>query len=135
MPRNRARSVLVLAAAPLCLRDKHTHDNRLSQGKQRESQGSLSASPSPPQGFTDPRIYKRRTMDVLNPAIAAATGNARFESITLRLFKLPRGRLETTQEDFGQVAVYKGTVELSAAAYVLDLEHKFEKARCDELGG
>jgi hypothetical protein len=35
---------------------------------------------------------------------AEVVGNARFFSRTFRLFKLPRGRLETLCEDYGQVA-------------------------------
>ena len=51
-------------------------------------------------------------------------GEAKFYSITFRLFKLPG--LETLCEDYGQVATYKGTVEGQEAAYQLDMHHRFE---------
>ena len=37
-------------------------------------------------------------------------GEAKFYSLTYRL-KLPEGRLETLCEDYGQYAVYKGTID------------------------
>ena len=58
-------------------------------------------------GFLDPRKLPPVTpVEVENPALRQIIGNARFFSITFRLFKLP-GMIETTCEDYGQVAIYK----------------------------
>jgi hypothetical protein len=59
-------------------------------------------------------------------------GAARFFSITYRLFKLREGRLESSQEDYGHVATYNGTIDGAEAAYSLDASHRFEKARWRE---
>jgi hypothetical protein len=58
-------------------------------------------------------------------------GEARFFSITYRLFKLPQGRLEAlgAEEDYGQWAAYKGTLSGAGGAYSLDERHRFVKAR------
>ena len=46
-------------------------------------------------------------IDVKDPQLIDLVGEARFTSMTYRLFKLP-GLLESLCEDYGQVAVYKG---------------------------
>jgi arsenite methyltransferase len=61
--------------------------------------------------------------------LARKLGAARFFSITYRLFKLREGRLESSQEDYGHIATYKGTIEGAEAVYSLDASHRFEKAR------
>ncbi len=65
-----------------------------------------------------------------NAQFAEKVGEARFTSATFRLFKLPPGRLEPLGgEDYGQFAVYKGTIPGAPAAYSLDERHRFEKVR------
>jgi hypothetical protein len=81
-----------------------------------------------PQGFADPRIISSAPIAVTDAALADALGEAKFTSITFRLFKLPPGRLETLCEDYGQWVSYKGTVPGAGAAYSLDDHHRFEKA-------
>jgi arsenite methyltransferase len=81
------------------------------------------------QGFPDPRVMSSAPIAVTDASMAAALGEARFFSITHRLFKLPNGRLETLCEDYGQWVAYKGTVEGAGGAYQLDDHHRFEKAR------
>lgn len=58
-------------------------------------------------GFTDPRKLSVEPIEVRDEALREVLGEARFYSITYRLFKLP-GHLEDLCEDYGQVAVYKG---------------------------
>jgi len=74
-------------------------------------------------GFTDPRVLSTRPMSIDNAAIADKLGNAQFSSIQFRLFKLPN--LETLCEDYGQVAVYKGTITEHKHGYQLDDHHWF----------
>ena len=80
-------------------------------------------------GFADPRVMTRAPVAITDEAIAKAVGGAAFTSITYRLFKLPPGRLETLCEDYGQYAVYKGTVEGAPHAYALDDHHLLQKGK------
>eukprot|EP01059_Diplonema_ambulator_P010566 TRINITY_DN20582_c0_g1_i1.p1 TRINITY_DN20582_c0_g1~~TRINITY_DN20582_c0_g1_i1.p1 ORF type:complete len:386 (+),score=89.22 TRINITY_DN20582_c0_g1_i1:58-1158(+) len=73
-------------------------------------------------GFTDPRELSRSEIEVTDPELSEICGNARFYSITYRLFKLP-GLLETKCEDYGQFAVYKGTIPGNTHSYTLDDHH------------
>ena len=49
-------------------------------------------------GFTDPRVLEGHEIEIRDPAIAELLGEAKFYSLTYRLFKLPAGRLETLCE-------------------------------------
>uniref|UniRef100_A0A7S0WXY5 Arsenite methyltransferase n=1 Tax=Chlamydomonas leiostraca TaxID=1034604 RepID=A0A7S0WXY5_9CHLO len=75
-------------------------------------------------GFTDPRSLEAEPIAINDAELAGAVGEAKFFSITYRLFKIP-GRLETLCEDYGQVAVYKGTLPGHKHAYALDDHHRF----------
>jgi len=75
-------------------------------------------------GFTDPRSLEMSTIEVTKPHLKQILGNAKFYSITYRLFKLPN--LETLCEDYGQVAIYKGTCPGHPNNYELDDHHNFE---------
>lgn len=57
-------------------------------------------------GFADPRILSSSRIDVTDAELAQIVGNAKFTSITYRLFKLP-DHLESLCEDYGQIATYK----------------------------
>jgi hypothetical protein len=83
------------------------------------------------QGFGDVRVASSKPIPTggVDSPLARKLGAARFFSITYRLFKLREGRLESSQEDYGHVAIYKGTMEGAEAAYSLDASHRFEKAR------
>jgi len=66
-------------------------------------------------GFEDVRSVKRRRLgDVIE--------GIRFDSVLLRGFKIG---LEDACEDYGQVAVYRGTIPRHADQWVLDLGHVF----------
>jgi len=80
-------------------------------------------------GFADPRELARAPVEVSNPELRDVVGNARFSSITYRLFKLPAGRLESRCEDYGQVATYLGTLPGDRHAYRLDDHHVLESLR------
>jgi arsenite methyltransferase len=73
-------------------------------------------------GCPDIRRISSTPMTISDPVIAAKLGNARFQSITFRAFKVP---LEDRCEDFGQVAVYRGTVVESPHSFLLDDHHLF----------
>ena len=75
-------------------------------------------------GFTDPRVLHRSAELVRNEELEAKLGEARFFSVTYRLLKMPAGALETLCEDYGQVAVYRGSIPGSESAYQLDDHHR-----------
>ena len=66
-------------------------------------------------GFNDVRTVNTRRLDDVIEGI-------HFDSVGLRGFKLP---LEDACEDYGQVAIYRGTIERSPIEFVLDHEHRF----------
>ena len=57
-------------------------------------------------GFTDVRTLASSPIDVNHSQLRKLLGPAKFQSLTLRLFKLP-GLLETECEDYGHVIMYK----------------------------
>jgi arsenite methyltransferase len=74
-------------------------------------------------GFLDPRTVGKIEVqrDVLNEAIV-------FYSMTVRGFKFSEP-LDRRCEDYGQVAVYRGTMHDCPARYALDDHHVFEAQR------
>mmetsp|Transcript_13925 Transcript_13925/g.44162 ORF Transcript_13925/g.44162 Transcript_13925/m.44162 type:complete len:418 (-) Transcript_13925:215-1468(-) len=79
-------------------------------------------------GFTDPRVMSSDPIEVKDPRLQELLGEAKFYSVTYRLFKLPE-TLETLCEDYGQYAIYKGTIEGNKNAYQLDDHHRIEKGK------
>ncbi len=78
------------------------------------------------QGVADYRITARSPVPLLDDDIEARIGMVRFESITVRAFKLD---LEDRCEDFGQVASYLGSIPHHPHRFVLDDHHTFERDR------
>ncbi|MDZ4151180.1 MAG: methyltransferase type 11, partial [Methylicorpusculum sp.] len=74
----------------------------------------------------DVRIVKDNPITLEDPEVAAKIGMVKFRSITVRAFKMP---LEDRCEDFGQVAVYKGTLPEHPHAFDLDDHHHLETGR------
>lgn len=68
-------------------------------------------------GFLDVRAVKSRRL-------AEVIEGIRFYSRTLRGFKIPT--LEDRCEDFGQVAIYRGTIEGHQKTFTFDQTHVFE---------
>ena len=75
-------------------------------------------------GFFDPRVFACSKIDLLDQDTIDKIGFAHFNSITYRLFKLKN--LENACEDYGQVAIYKGTIKESPHRFILDNHHIFE---------
>jgi arsenite methyltransferase len=74
-------------------------------------------------GFNDPRILEQSPIEVTDPNLQDILGNAKFYSITYRLFKCEN--METLCEDYGQVATYLGTLPGNKHSYALDDHHLF----------
>ncbi|SDD19840.1 methyltransferase domain-containing protein [Aquimonas voraii] len=77
-------------------------------------------------GCADARVVSRAPIPLLDPAIEARLGMVRFESITVRAFKLD---LEDRCEDYGQLATYRGSLSQAPHAFELDDHHRFETGR------
>ena len=77
-------------------------------------------------GCPDVRVVKENPITLDDPEVAAKIGMVNFRSVTVRAFKMP---LEDRCEDFGQVAVYKGTLPEHPHAFDLDDHHHLEKGR------
>lgn len=74
-------------------------------------------------GCNDYRVVSRRPVSIDNPEIKSKTGNIGFFSLTVRVFKLPQ--LEDICEDYGQVAIYRGTIPEHPHRFILDDHHCF----------
>mmetsp|Transcript_3695 Transcript_3695/g.8855 ORF Transcript_3695/g.8855 Transcript_3695/m.8855 type:complete len:363 (+) Transcript_3695:108-1196(+) len=79
-------------------------------------------------GFTDPRILSATPIEIYDKELRLLVGETKYYSVTYRLFKLP-GLLEPNQEDYGQYAVYKGTINGYEHAYQFDQHNRFEKGK------
>jgi SAM-dependent methyltransferase len=78
-------------------------------------------------GVPDYRVVSQSPIALLNPAIVEKVGAVKFSSLTVRAFKL--ASLEDRCEDFGQVAVYRGTAPHHPHLFQLDDHHLFETGR------
>jgi len=74
------------------------------------------------QGCQDARFVSISDFTIANDEIQQQVGNTHFYSATVRAFKLP---LEDRCEDYGQVAVYLGTIPGYPHAFALDDHHLF----------
>eukprot|EP01083_Nonionella_stella_P077682 212250_1 len=74
-------------------------------------------------GFMDPRVLSISEIKVEDGELKSILGNAKFYSITYRLFK--QKQIEDKCEDFGQVAIYKGSIDEHKDYYDLDDHHRF----------
>ncbi|MBO8196664.1 methyltransferase domain-containing protein [Streptomyces oryzae] len=77
-------------------------------------------------GCADARTAASSPVTLDDPEIDRRIGFAAFTSRTVRAFKLP---LEDRCEDYGQTAVYHGTLAEHPHAFPLDDHHLFETAR------
>jgi len=76
-------------------------------------------------GFADPRVLSTSTIEIHDEELKKIVGEAKFYSITYRLFKLKT--LETLCEDYGQIAIYTGGIPGQENGFVLDDHHYFVK--------
>jgi SAM-dependent methyltransferase len=84
-------------------------------------------------GFADPRVVSHRPLEVLDAELASLLGEARFQSVTLRLFALDD--LEETCEDHGQAVIYRGTIPDHSHRFALDAGHDIGTGRVFPLCG
>ncbi len=84
-------------------------------------------------GFADHRVFESKPLEIHNPEVAVKAGLIDFYSITVRAFKIEN--LEDVSEDYGQTAVYLGTLPESPNLFVLDDHHIFETNRPELVCG
>lgn len=73
-------------------------------------------------GCRDHRVLARRRIDLDDPEIEAKAGMIDFHSLTVRTFKCD---FEDICENYGHVALYRGTIPESPHAFLLDDHHRF----------
>lgn len=73
-------------------------------------------------GCLDYRIVTKGSIELLDAEVIKKAGMIGFYSMTVRTFKCD---FEDICEDFGHVAYYKGTIEQSPHAFILDDHHIF----------
>jgi SAM-dependent methyltransferase len=73
-------------------------------------------------GCLDYRVVRKRKITIDNPEIEEKIGMVDFYSMTVRAFKL--SSLEDICEDYGQVAVYLGTIPGYPHVFDLDDHHR-----------
>ena len=78
-------------------------------------------------GFGDPRLVTSRPIEVLDPELKRALGQAKFYSATYRLFALEG--LEPACEDYGQAVIYRGGALGEEDCFVLDGHHAIEAGK------
>jgi len=74
-------------------------------------------------GVNDHRVVATSRIALGDEAIEAKVGGIDFYSMTIRAFKLPS--IEDICEDYGQTAVYLGTIPHQPNRFVLDDHHEF----------
>ena len=84
-------------------------------------------------GFTDPRIVGRHPLALADPDLQLRLGGIVFWAVTFRLFKI--SELEDGEEDYGQAALYRGTIAGCAHHFLLDAGNPFETGRARRVGG
>ena len=84
-------------------------------------------------GFAPPRLCEAEPLLLTDPEIAAKTGDIGFCSATFRLFKLDNA--ESSEEDYGLQATYRGGVEGNAQAWRLDADYVFPAGRPVAISG
>jgi hypothetical protein len=77
-------------------------------------------------GCPDVRVAKSNPITLDDPEVTAKIGMVNFHSVTVRAFKMP---LEDRCEDYGQVAIYKGSLPEHPHAFDLDDHHHLETGR------
>lgn len=85
-------------------------------------------------GF-DVRELSRSPIAVHDKELADLLGNARFDSITYRCFKLDPATKDDECEEYGQFATYMGTLPYAKHGYTLDSHHFFETGRAYSVCG
>jgi hypothetical protein len=83
-------------------------------------------------GCLDYRIARKSKIAISDPKIEEKLGEINFYSLTIRAFRLD---LEDACEDYGQMAVYLGTIPEHPHQFALDDHHIFLKGKPQAVCG
>lgn len=86
-------------------------------------------------GFSKPLIIKDSVITIENSRVEEKIGHIGFYSVTYRLTKLPADELETTEEDYGQAVIYKGTIPEHEHEWELAFNMKFLTGKVTPVSG
>ncbi|GJQ12631.1 hypothetical protein GpartN1_g4422.t1 [Galdieria partita] len=79
-------------------------------------------------GFLDPRMVTCRKVEhSLSNELESKIQHITFYSCTFRMFRLEPGCLEHHREDYGEEAVYLGTIKECPEVFELDIDYRFPK--------
>lgn len=84
------------------------------------------------QNCLDYRVVANAPLALFDQAVIEKVGMIPFHSMTVRAFKLD---LEDLCEDYGQVAIYKGSLPYAPHAFTLDDHHVFEAGKAIPVCG
>jgi hypothetical protein len=84
-------------------------------------------------GFTAPRLLTDSPVDVTDPELQQRVGELRFYSATYRLFSFAGA--EAGSENYGQTAVYRGTIPQHADELRLDKRFVFKTGESTPICG
>ncbi|MCP9850400.1 methyltransferase domain-containing protein [Cyanobium sp. Morenito 9A2] len=84
-------------------------------------------------GFADPRMVEERPLAVSDPELTAKLGALHFRSATYRLFAFDD--LEETREDYGQTAMYLGTIVEQPETLAFDRDVQFRRGESRRVDG
>ncbi|MDH5717714.1 MAG: arsenosugar biosynthesis radical SAM protein ArsS [Spirochaetia bacterium] len=84
-------------------------------------------------GFKEPRVISKKEIVIDNQDIKKLIKDARFFSITYRLFKIKN--LEERCEDYGHTVLYKGGLKESSSEFMLDGSHVFYENKPERVCG
>jgi arsenite methyltransferase len=84
-------------------------------------------------GFTDPRLMTDEPVAVTDPELKQRIGELNFYSADYRLFKVPG--LEVGHENYGQQAIYKGTIEHHPDEFRFDKDYVFKTGVSTQICG
>ncbi|EME30027.1 arsenite methyltransferase [Galdieria sulphuraria] len=80
-------------------------------------------------GFLDPRMVTCKKVEhSLSNELESKIKNVTYYSCTFRMFRLNDGLLEHNREDYGEEAVYLGTITECPDVFELDMDYRFPKA-------
>jgi SAM-dependent methyltransferase len=74
-------------------------------------------------GFPAPRLVETASIEISDPDVTARVGDIRFCSSTYRLFKV--SGCEATEENYGQMATYLGSITEHPEMLHLDQDNRF----------
>jgi SAM-dependent methyltransferase len=84
-------------------------------------------------GFAGPYVVEESAVDITDPGLSERVGDLRFRSVTVRLMRTDG--LEASDEDYGQQAVYAGSIPGHEDEFLLDRNNRFTAGQPKPVSG